>query len=77
MSTRAERLSMIWFAWAAELMQRRLIKPTIVLELILGEQTLAPPAVSLLTQALDLWAKVRHDLSRPARDVSTICPNAA
>jgi hypothetical protein len=77
MSNRAERLSMVWFAWASELMQRRQVKPAIVVELISGERALAPAAVSALTWALDLWAKVRHDLSRPQREVSTICPKRA
>ena len=30
-----------------------------------------------LCRGLDLWAKVRRDMDRPAREVSTIRPNTA
>lgn len=75
MTNRAERLSAIWFAWATELWQRMGLKPFGVVELIAYIHPLDPYRVGRLERALDLWAKVRHDLARPAREVSTICPN--
>jgi hypothetical protein len=76
MSDRGERLSAIWFAWAVELQQRLGLKPFGVVELIAYIRPQDQYRVSRLGRALDLWAKVRHDLARPAREVSTICPNS-
>ena len=75
MSPREERLSVIWFTWATELWHRMGLKPFGVVELIANIHPLDLCRVSRLQRALDLWAKVRHDLARPAREVSTICPN--
>jgi hypothetical protein len=75
MSPREERLSVIWFTWATELWHRMGLKPFGVVELIAYIHPLDLCRVSRLQRALDLWAKVRHDLARPAREVSTICPN--
>jgi len=75
MSPRDERLALIWFAWAAELQRCLGLKPFGVVELIGYIHPLDRQRVWRLQRSLDLWAKVRHDLARPARDVSTICPN--
>jgi hypothetical protein len=75
LSPHEERLSAIWFAWATELWQRMGLKPFWVVELIAYIHPLDPYRVSRLERALDLWAKVRHNLARPVRKVSTICPN--
>jgi hypothetical protein len=71
MSAREERLSVIWLAWSPELIRRRLSRPHVVYEWIIGRRPLGPRAVWLLSRALDLWGKVRHD-TQPKREVSTI-----
>ena len=75
MSARAERLSVIWFAWAVELQRCLGIRPFAVVELIAAERPIYGDAIPRLGRALDLWAKVRQDTARAAREVSTICPN--
>jgi hypothetical protein len=67
-----ERLSVIWFAWSPELVRRLTIRPTVIVELILGNRRLDFGAVPLLGRALDLWAKVRSDTAPDRREVSTI-----
>ncbi|HLG44751.1 MAG TPA: hypothetical protein VKY24_00805 [Reyranella sp.] len=75
LSPREERLSVIWFAWAAELPRRLLPRPVVVVELIAAVRPAKSDDIRRLGRALDLWAKVRQDSARPVREVSTIRPN--
>lgn len=72
---REERLSVIWFTWAVELMRCLLIRPVDVVQLIAYIGPAETERARMLAQALDLWAKARQDTDRSARDVSTIRPN--
>jgi hypothetical protein len=71
-SPRDERLTVIWFAWAPELIRRLMLRPVVVVELIANVRPNEPQAAQRLGRALDLWAKTRQDLDRPTREVSTI-----
>ena len=75
LSPREERLSVIWFAWAAELPRRLLPRPMVVVETIAAVRPANLDDIRRLSRALDLWAQVRQDTARHVRDVSTIRPN--
>lgn len=73
MSAHDDRLCAIWSAWAEELNRRwHVRRPFLVVERIESTLQCPPLLARALGAALDLWAKVRHDLDRPAREVSTI-----
>jgi hypothetical protein len=75
LSSRDERLSVIWFAWAAELPRRLLPRPVVVVEMIGGVRPASSDDIRSLGRALDLWAQVRQDTAQPVRELSTIRPN--
>lgn len=76
MGARAEHLSEIWFAWAQEMLGRwGLTRPVLIVELIESQRHGTSASDALLGRALDLWAKVRHDLAPTRREVSTIMQN--
>lgn len=74
MGSYAEHLTEIWFAWAEEMLRRwgRGARPVLIVDLITSDVSGTPVSNALLGSALDMWAKVRHDLAPPAREVSTI-----
>jgi hypothetical protein len=76
-SPRAEHLASIWFAWAVELRLRDRLRPFVVVDMIRTVNPTDARAVGCLCRGLDLWAKVRGNLRRPVREVSTIRPNTA
>jgi hypothetical protein len=69
MSPRQERLSVIWFAWAVELRRCLGLRPFAIVELIAAERPVYGDGIQRLGRALDLWAKVRQDTARAAREV--------
>ncbi len=73
MGPHAEHLTELWFAWALEMRRRwRLKRPVAIVERISSQHVMTPTSAALLGKALDLWAKVRHDLAPSTREVSTI-----
>ena len=75
LSPREERLSVIWFAWAAELPRRLLPHPMVVVDTIAAVRPVNLDDIRRLGRVLDLWAQMRQDTARHVRDVSTIRPN--
>jgi hypothetical protein len=66
LSPHHEKLTVIWFAWSPELVRRLMIRPHVVVEWIANERLIEP---HLFGRALDLWAKVRQDISQSKRPV--------
>jgi hypothetical protein len=62
------RLVTVYLAWGHELTDRIGVKAHQVVGWVNGDRT--PPALLLLTRALDLWAQVRDDHDRSARKAS-------
>jgi hypothetical protein len=65
MSPRDERLATLYLAWGAELGEWLGVKAPDVAAWVTGDRR--PPALVLLTRALDLWAQVRDDHDRAAK----------
>ena len=62
---------------AQRTLRGRLSRRDALLDMIRTVNPTDARAVGCLCRGLDLWAKVRGNLSRPVREVSTIRPNTA
>lgn len=76
LSPRQERLTVIWHIWASELARRHRLRPFVIVELIASIDPLDARRVAVLCAGLDLWARTRRDVDRPAREVSTVRPTS-